>query len=71
MVNGLDAEFEFDGANRTAFGEDGEDDLADDGRGEDGAMFEPALEGLTSTMTGRTDCLPLREVAMVLAAAPL
>ena len=64
-------ELEFDGANRTALGEDGEDDLADDGRGEDGAMFEPALEGLTSTMTGRTDCLPLREVAMVFAGAPL
>ena len=39
------------GANRTAFGDDG---------GDDGAIFE----GLTSTMTGRTYCLP-RETAIV------
>ena len=43
------------GAKRTALGDDG---------GDEGAMLDPTLEGLTSTMTGVTNCLP-RDVGIV------
>lgn len=59
-VSGRDALVKV-GANLTAFGEDGED-----GVGEDGAMFELLLaEGLTSTVTY---CFP-READMVVSGA--